>query len=588
MAKQVLSDLNLNQNEIQNAVEHNLALAPSAPVEGQHYWNTANKTWLIYNGTSWVDATSQGKVYTFQNGVKELTGDDAGKVELNLASGANAGNVTLSQNANGLKAQVAEASTSAKGIIEIATDAEVETGTSEVLAVNPKQLAGKVDKLATKPTAGTYTKLTINAEGQVTAGTTLSASDIPDLTLAKITDVTASKDEVNILDGATITTAELNILDGVTATATEINVLDGITASTAELNIMDGVTVTASDINSITSKIALTDLSIASGSADYLGYDNTSGQISAKVDTTVTESSSKLITSGAVATAIANAVASVIIPKASVANVSGLGSLTKSHVGWMYNMSAEFTTTADFVEGAGITYPAGTNVVIVEYTSGTYKYDVFAGFVDTSSFITASSTDTLTNKTIDADDNTISNLTTSNLKSGVLQTTVRAVASASDSALASEKAIATAIKDFITASSTNTLTNKTFDANGTGNSISNIETADFASGVLQTSVRATSSASDSALASEKAIATALAGKTGKLTATNPALTPSSGVATWTISNTLGDADVNVMIKEVSSGDEVICEVSCSASNIVVKMNASANITAGTYKAVIIG
>jgi len=498
MAKQVLSDLNLNQNEIQNAVEHNLALAPSAPVEGQHYWNTANKTWLIYNGTSWVDATSQGKVYTFQNGVKELTGDDAGKVELNLASGANAGNVTLSQNANGLKAQVAEASTSAKGIIEIATDAEVITGTSEVLAVNPKQLAGKVDKLATKPTAGTYTKLTINAEGQVTAGTTLEASDIPNLTLAKITDVTASKDEVNILDGATITTAELNILDG--------------------------VTVTASDINSITSKIALTDLSIASGSANYLGYGNTSGQISAKVDTTVTESSSKLITSGAVATAIANAVASVIIPKASVADVASLGTLVKAHVGWMYNMSAEFTTTADFVEGAGITYPAGTNVVIVEYTSGTYKYDVFAGFVDTSSFITASSTDTLTNKTIDADNNTISNLTTSNLKSGV----------------------------------------------------------------LQTSVRATSSASDSALASEKAIATALAGKTGKLTATNPALTPSSGVATWTISNTLGDADVNVMIKEVSSGDEVICEVSCSASNIVVKMNASASITAGTYKAVIIG
>lgn len=44
MAKQVLSDLNLNQNEIQNAVEHNLAIAPSTPVEGQHYWNTANKT----------------------------------------------------------------------------------------------------------------------------------------------------------------------------------------------------------------------------------------------------------------------------------------------------------------------------------------------------------------------------------------------------------------------------------------------------------------------------------------------------------------------------------------------------------------
>ena len=78
-------------------------------------------------------------------------------------------------------------------------------------------LDGKVDKLSTKPTAGTYTKVTINNEGQVTAGTTLQASDIPSLTLSKISDVTASASEVNILDGATLTTTELNYVDGVTS-----------------------------------------------------------------------------------------------------------------------------------------------------------------------------------------------------------------------------------------------------------------------------------------------------------------------------------------------------------------------------------
>ena len=40
---------------------------------------------------------------------------------------------------------------------------------------------------------------------------------------------------------------------------------------------------------------------------------------------------------------------------------------------------------------------------------------------------------------------------------------------------------------FITASSSNTLTNKTFDANGTGNSISNLEVADFAASGITTS-----------------------------------------------------------------------------------------------------
>ena len=42
------------------------------------------------------------------------------------------------------------------------------------------------------------------------------------------------------------------------------------------------------------------------------------------------------------------------------------------------------------------------------------------------------------------------------------------------------------LSSYITASSTDTLTNKTFDANGTGNSISNIETADIAAGTLVT------------------------------------------------------------------------------------------------------
>ncbi len=55
--------------------------------------------------------------------------------------------------------------------------------------------------------------------------------------------------EVQILDGATATTAELNILDGVTSTTAELNILDGVTSTAAELNILDGVTATTAEIN---------------------------------------------------------------------------------------------------------------------------------------------------------------------------------------------------------------------------------------------------------------------------------------------------------------------------------------------------
>lgn len=56
--------------------------------------------------------------------------------------------------------------------------------------------------------------------------------------------LSATIDELNIIDGVTSTTAELNILDGVTATAAEINLIDGGTArGTTAIADGDGVLV---------------------------------------------------------------------------------------------------------------------------------------------------------------------------------------------------------------------------------------------------------------------------------------------------------------------------------------------------------
>ena len=73
-----------------------------------------------------------------------------------------------------------------------------------------------------------------------------------------------------------------------------------------------------------------------------------------------------------------------------------------------------------------------------------------------------------------------------------------------------------------------------------------------------------------------------------LTATNPALTATNGLCTWTISNTLNNADVICSVREASSGEEVFASITYSAASIVVKINSTETITAGTYKAVIIG
>lgn len=73
----------------------------------------------------------------------------------------------------------------------------------------------------------------------------------------------------------------------------------------------------------------------------------------------------------------------------------------------------------------------------------------------------------------------------------------------------------------------------------------------------------------------------------KLTYTNEALTPSGGIATWAISHSLG-ADVEVVIKEIATGNEVIADVVYADNLVTIKMNAASNILAGTYKVVILG
>ena len=72
---------------------------------------------------------------------------------------------------------------------------------------------------------------------------------IPVLAAVSTTQISATPEELNIMDGVTATTSELNIMDGVTATTSELNIMDGVTATTSELNIMDGVTATTAELN---------------------------------------------------------------------------------------------------------------------------------------------------------------------------------------------------------------------------------------------------------------------------------------------------------------------------------------------------
>lgn len=106
----------------------------------------------------------------------------------------------------------------------------------------------------------------------------------------------------------------------------------------------------------------------------------------------------KTETDGQIDSKIAAAVSSTYKPAGSTTYV-GLPAPSATEEGKVYNISDAFVTDEDFVEGTGISYPAGTNVVCIEATTDVYKWDVLAGFVDLSAYETTASVDSkLANK----------------------------------------------------------------------------------------------------------------------------------------------------------------------------------------------
>lgn len=112
------------------------------------------------------------------------------------------------------------------------------------------------------------------------------------------------------------------------------------------------------------------------------------------------------------------ALPSAVVPKGTkaFAGLTPATDLAAANVGFMWNISDAFTTTADFAEGAGHEIPAGANVYV--FNAGTaetpsYKYDIFQGMYDLSGYALKSEMSITDGTGADADKTTIQ------LKSGL-------------------------------------------------------------------------------------------------------------------------------------------------------------------------
>ncbi|MBT1171270.1 hypothetical protein [Bifidobacterium sp. SO4] len=124
-----------------------------------------------------------------------------------------------------------------------------------------------------------------------------------------------------------------------------------------------------------------------------LGYD-TAASVDKKVSDLKTE--------------LTNSLAGAYEPKGSTA-FADLVAVADATKGDVWNLLDAFTTTADFVEGAGHAYPAGTNIVCVSVTTGegdaavtANKWDALSGVTDLSGYIAKTDLTAATDADIDA------------------------------------------------------------------------------------------------------------------------------------------------------------------------------------------
>lgn len=94
------------------------------------------------------------------------------------------------------------------------------------------------------------------------------------------------------------------------------------------------------------------------------------------------------------------AISSTYKPAGTIAFES-LPALAATEEGKVYNVSNAFTTTENFVEGTGKSYPAGTNIVCIDVGENEFKWDVLSGFVDLSAYATTESLNTALGNKVD-------------------------------------------------------------------------------------------------------------------------------------------------------------------------------------------
>ena len=552
--KKFVVDIQLNKNQLKNAVLENQGIAPSdSPRDGQIYYHTesGNKGVKVYKTDTWKKLLDEDDSSSFVPSTRTIN-------DKNLTS-----NITLygtdipvsSSDNTDLKSYIDNLDITIDGAASTIKDDDLtvnmavisnssgkidvsETTATELSYVHgvtssiQTQLNNKVPKPSTAITAATKCKITYDSNGLVTAGADLASSDIPDLSATYIASTLKG-----VANG--VATLDSSGLVPTTQLPTATNATQGA---------------------------VIVDSAMSSNSANPVQNQVVNSALSNKQDT---------ITGGAASITSSDLTTNRALISNSLGKVA-VSSITTTELGYLSGATSNIQSQIDALEGRGRFLSIwNCSTGLPETNPGTLPYEYKTGDYYVVGTIAAAGT---TNY-----------MPTGSSYDGTASLTVEAGS--------------VALNDTYYYDGTNWLLqvnsgrDVTF-ASITGNPTDNINLAaaldakaNLASPTFTgtpTAPTATTGTNTTQIATTAFVQDAISNASLTLAANNTALTQSGGVCTWTITNTLNNADVICSVREVSSGEEVYCNITYTASTITIKINSSTNIAAGTYRAVIIG